>query len=313
MTRATPYWWDDVCYPSTGTALPSRCDLLVVGAGYTGLTAATEAARAGLSVTVVEKGEIGAGCSSRNGGQIAHGLKPSVDKLARRLGRDLAEAYHREDEAAVGFVEGLIGELGLGLSWQRNGVYCAAHSQKKFDILKRQVDAAGQGGAYIVEPADRWRELGSDHYVGGVVSPSDSSVQPAKLHQALVTRALAAGVTIICQCDAMGVDRTADGFDVQTGLGRVQSKKLLIATNGYTGALLKWARRRIIPIGTYMLATEALSDETCGRTDPKPAQRGRYQARRGLFPHEPGRQAADFRRARGAGGGRTRPNAGLSW
>ena len=260
--RQTPYWWEDVNYPDLNERLPNTTELLVVGAGYTGLMAAIETAKAGMSVTILEKGEVNEGCSSRNGGQISTGLKPSIEKLGRCEGMDLAERCHADARDALAFTEDKISSLNMPTDYVKNGRFCAAHTPKQYRMLVALAEASQQAGSNdlsIVEPHNQHTELGSDLYHGGLVNHAFSSVQPAKYHNALINEALSLGVTIIPNCEAQSHHRHDQQFEVLTARGKVIAKRLLITTNGYSGSFSKWIHKRIIPIGTYMLATEELS------------------------------------------------------
>jgi glycine/D-amino acid oxidase-like deaminating enzyme len=105
------------------------------------------------------------------------------------------------------------------------------------------------------------REIDSDFYHGGCVYHDDASVDPMKLLLGLLDRARNAGAHVLDQCAAQSIHRTRGGFEVLTSQGVVKARKVLIATNGYSGALSSWHRRRVIPIGSYQIATEPLGRE----------------------------------------------------
>src|ERR1700722_14180012 len=104
----TPLWMQNAHLPAPSSQpLPSRVDVLVIGAGYTGLSAARETALAGRSTLVLDAGELGAGCSSRNGGQVAYSIKPSFNSLRAKFGADLAFGICREGLDAVAYLRSL--------------------------------------------------------------------------------------------------------------------------------------------------------------------------------------------------------------
>ncbi|WP_104018392.1 NAD(P)/FAD-dependent oxidoreductase [Roseovarius nitratireducens] len=261
--KTTPFWWEDTRFPETASALPARADLVIVGAGFTGLSAALEAAKSGMSVAVLEKGAIGDGASSRNGGQISDGMKWSRTQLVKRLGAEVVDRLYDDAANALVFAERLASELGVPESHQKNGRFCGAHSQKQFDYLRRQADEtarAGRTNLTIIEKDRVHEEVGSDRYFGGLVETDFASLHPAKLLSALVRACLNAGVRIVAQCPAEAIAREGQGFQTQTRQGVVASKHVLVATNGYTDKVFPWARRRIIPIASHMLATQELPE-----------------------------------------------------
>jgi glycine/D-amino acid oxidase-like deaminating enzyme len=120
-----------------------------------------------------------------------------------------------------------------------------------------------------VPRAEQRRELGSDAYFGGVVYRRHAAVDPARYHQGLLERVLAAGATVAGHCAATGIERTADGFRVATARGTVAARDVVVATNGYSGALVPWLRRRVIAIGSYIIATEPIAADVMARLMPR--------------------------------------------
>lgn len=260
--RPEPFWLEDApLRPLVDGPLPDRADLVVVGSGYTGLSAALEAARGGMSVLVLDQGPIGAGCSTRNGGQVASSIKPEFGKLSARHGETLARRIRDEGYAALDHAQTFIAANGIDCDWRRTGRYMAAHSPKQYVGLERWAEArhrAGEPEVTLVPRAEQLRELGSDRYFGGAISPFNGAVHPAKLHAGLLRVAEAAGVIVQGGREVTGIRREGAGFSVAVGGSTLAARHVLIATNGYSGPLSPWVQRRVIPIGSYMLATEPL-------------------------------------------------------
>jgi glycine/D-amino acid oxidase-like deaminating enzyme len=260
MTK--PYWQDrglNVHVPRA--ALPAHVDVVIVGGGYTGLSAARETASAGASTVVLEAGALGAGCSGRNGGQVAYSIKPSLATLTSRHGADKAFAICREGRAAVDHLKWLATEQGLDCGWRQDGLFYGAHTPRHFAAMVR--DAADQPpgleqNIVIIPEGEHKREIDTDFYHGGCLYPDDASVDPMRLLLALLQRAQVAGATVLEHCPALSIKPRAEGFEVMTPQGPVRAGKVLIATNGYSGPVSSWHRRRVIPIGSYQIATEAL-------------------------------------------------------
>src|SRR5690606_31656782 len=110
--------------------------------------------------------------------------------------------------------------------------------------------------------------LGTRAYHGGCVYPHHASLDPARYHAGLLDLARAAGAIIIPHCAATGLDPSPTGTTVTTSSGHIRAGRVILATNGYSGALSPWHRRRIIPIGSYMIATEPVAPDLMDRLFP---------------------------------------------
>jgi glycine/D-amino acid oxidase-like deaminating enzyme len=258
----TPYWQDVTRAPVLEPLPPpSRVDVLIVGAGYTGLSAARETSAAGASTLVLEAGALGAGCSGRNGGQVAHSIKPTLAALKARHGETRARAIIREGFAAVAHLRALATEEGLECDWRAHGCYYGAHTARHFAALARQALNQPRGleqRISIVTRAEQRREIDSDFYHGGLVYHDDASVDPMRLLLGLLRRAQDRGALVLEHCRVESIVRVPGGFHVASSRGMVAARQVLIATNGYSGPLSPWHRRRVIPIGSYQIATEPL-------------------------------------------------------
>src|SRR4051794_2904036 len=120
--RSEPYWWEAAPRPALPPGpSPARADVVVVGSGYTGLAAALVAARGGRDTLVLEAGDPGTGCSTRNGGQVSTSIKPTYAELAERHGPDRAFAMLREGHNALEFLADFIAAEGIDCDWHRPG------------------------------------------------------------------------------------------------------------------------------------------------------------------------------------------------
>jgi glycine/D-amino acid oxidase-like deaminating enzyme len=259
-----PLWVDNAPMPELPAAsLPERVDVLIVGAGYTGLSAARETARAGRSTLVLDAGAMGAGCSSRNGGQVAHSIKPSFRSLTGKHGRDRAFRICREGFDAIAYLRELA-RGGMDCGWRDDGCFFGAHTAARFTRMVKEAESQPRGleqRISIVPKAVQASEIDSDYYQGGCVYPDDASVDPARLLLSLLRRAADSGARVVDRCPVLAVNPRRDGYDVLTARGTVQAAQVLLATNGYSGTLSPWLRRRVIPIGSYQIATEVLGAE----------------------------------------------------
>lgn len=271
--KPTPYWWDLVSRPRVPEAPPpARTDVLVIGSGYTGLSAALQTARGGRDTVVIDAEDVGWGCSTRNGGQISTSVKPDFAALARRHGKERAFAIVREGQNSLTWVAEFVAAEKIDCDFRVVGRFHAAHSPGRYEMLARQIQTQPAGlevEAHVVPRSEQWRELGTDAYFGGVVYERHASLDPAKFHQGMLERALAAGARTIPNCAAAAIRRESGGFLVDTARGTIAARQVVVATNGYTGRLTPWLRRRVIPIGSYVIATEPLAREAMKRLMPR--------------------------------------------
>ena len=105
--------------------------------------------------------------------------------------------------------------------------------------------------------------------LGGVVFTQHASVHPAKYYAGILQTALNAGARVTGHCPATAIDRSGDGFIVSTPKGKIKAGKVVVATNGYSGSLMPYVKRRLIPIGSYIIATEPLEKSVMDRLFPK--------------------------------------------
>ena len=269
---AKPYWWNGTPRPQTvGATLPTQTDVLVIGSGYTGLQCALQTAQAGRHTTVIDAEDLGWGCSSRNGGQISGEIKPDFNPLKRRYGSDQALSLIREARKALEWLGEFVEAQQIDCNYQRCGRFVAAHSPRQFKKLIAQAEQQTPGleqTLNIIGPGDQSSEIDSRYYHGGLIVDSHCSLDPAKYHSALLQKVQDSGAETIDHCAAMHIEANKTGFRVTTSQGVIQTNELVIATNGYSGNLAAWQQRRVIPIGSYMLATEAMPIERAEKLMP---------------------------------------------
>ena len=262
-----PYWWDTVS-PGAGAAaapLPERSDVAVVGAGYTGLAAARTLAQRGARVTVLESRTTGWGASSRNGGMVLTGLKLGVVELRAKVGRELTAQMYRASLASIDCVEELIREEGIECSFSRCGHLEVASKPGHFAHFERWAEMiAHEFGRKVrlIPQSELQSEIGSHIYYGGLVDEVSAGLNPAQYVAGLACAAQKAGAAI---CENAAVESIlpdsqggASGFRVRTSRGALWACDVMVATSGYTGAATPALQRRIVPIGSYIIATEPL-------------------------------------------------------
>ena len=271
--KDSPYWWDNAPRPHFDSVeIPKSVDVAIIGSGYTGLNVAIETARAGRSTLVLDAEDAGWGCSSRNGGQVSTSFKPSFTSLSKKYGADKAFRILREGHTALEWIGEFIEHEKIDCDFVRCGRFFAAHNDKQYQMLERSYDSQPKGlevDHYMVPRNRQHEEIGSDLYHGGVVFNRHASLQPASYHLGLLSTAQGAGVQIVTRTPAENIDRNKSEFVVHTARGKVRARDVVIATSGYTGALTPWQQKRIIPIGSYVIATEEIDTDVMKRLLPK--------------------------------------------
>jgi glycine/D-amino acid oxidase-like deaminating enzyme len=264
-----PYWWDGVELPQPGPSpLPEAVEVAVVGGGYTGLGAALETARSGRSVVVLDRDDIGAGASSRNGGMAHPGGKHDVSEfLAEPAGRRL---WDETVEAFEG-VEALAAELEVDVDWRRCGHLELAHHPRVAAHQRAVAEAYRSIGeaARFVPGAELGSEIGSTRFCGGLLVERSAGLHPAKLTAALSRAATASGAELRGATAVLGVVRSGSGYVLETSRGALRCEEVVVATNGTTGRrLVPWLGRRVLGIGSYMIATEPLEPDVTASVNP---------------------------------------------
>jgi glycine/D-amino acid oxidase-like deaminating enzyme len=273
-TKEFPFWWEDAPRPQLAQApLPQHVDVAIIGAGFSGLCTALTLARAGVSVAIFEAGEIGCGASTLNGGMVGPSFhKLGVEGLKAKFGTDQAIAILKESMNFVGFLENFLKSENIDADFKRVGRFRGAVKPehldslaRELDILKETINVKGE----IIAKADQAAETGSKLFHGGVSYYQDSFLHPAKYHNGLVKKVLAAGVQIFAHTPVIHFEKQGLDYTVTTPRGSVKANKIAVCTNGYTGKVTQELRRRILPIRSAMIATEELSPELINKLMPK--------------------------------------------
>lgn len=268
--REEPLWWQDARPAADAPEpLPGATDVVVIGGGYAGLSCAIRLALAGTDVLVLDRDAPGFGGSSRNGGQVTGGWN-MIDLSAADEGA-MRERVASGLESLRHF-EATISELGLQDCWQPTGKYIAALAPSHLDALTREAEWATANGvaeAEVVPRADQREEIGSDYYHGGIRFTPGGLVQPARFLAGLLAAARAAGARIAGLTEVTALERARGGWRVETSRGAVSAARVVVATNGYTGPATPDLRRRVVPVSSYIIATEELPRDVARRLIPR--------------------------------------------
>src|SRR5438477_3122442 len=281
-----PYWWEAYA-PTSGELadVPKEARVAIVGGGYAGLAAALELAKHGVAAVVLERGPLGIGASTRNGGSVSGGVNigKSFSGRAADVAPERAQALLADAADAFALIERLIADEAIECCWQKRGRFVGAWTPDHFAAqekrLKNLNDDAGSGAAML--PRERQREeIASDYYYGGMVVERSASLHPALYYKGLLDACRRHDIAICAEASVEGITANGAGWRVATSRGTVIAGDVVIATNGYTGAVTPALRRRIVPIASHIIATEELPADLAGSLIPK--RRSIYDTKRVL-------------------------------
>jgi len=212
----TPYWWEHgAALPDLPTVLPEKAELLIVGAGYTGLSAAIAANDAGAKVVVVDAGIPGHGASTRNGGMFGAHPRLGFGELASKFGKDTASGIFNEAQSAFDFTSKLIKQENIQCQFEQCGRIQLAWTKAHFTAQRAQVAdlrSTTNMRPDIVEPEELASEINSPCYFGGIRFADHASLHPRQFHDGLLAAVLNRNIPVIQQCAIEQIIRTDKGF-----------------------------------------------------------------------------------------------------
>ena len=261
-TRSICYWWQErPPTPAPPNAWQDHAEIMIVGCGFTGLSAALTLARAGKRVVILEKGLIGEGASTRNGGITSGNIRLSSNQLKRRFGTEKAQQFSDEAVLARADLTRFIADEKIQCDFQPVGRVVGLMGQFSVDRIKR--DSAAFQARYNIEPIfveknDMAEYTSSSLYGGGILRPDIGGIHPAKLLHEMKRLALEAGVILFSETNVLEIKRAQSDFLVLTNRGQVRAQHVISATNAYTDGAQPWLRRRLVPVISEMIATEKI-------------------------------------------------------
>lgn len=253
--------------------LRAEYDVVVVGAGYSGLAVAWGLARNGLSVLVLEERSIGYGASSRNGGMVGPSFHElGMVALTRKYGQEKTRSIMRTGVDALAYCRELFETSGIDCDLQLTGRIRGARSRAHLDAMVAECARLREavGLAYeVVGPSELHRHTSSNAYIGGVLYPMDGGLHPKRLVNALASRAEAAGAQICQRMPACRIERRGGGFQLSMPHAVLSARQVVIATNGYSDGRVPAMNKRIVPIDVSVAATRPLGVDQVRAMSPR--------------------------------------------
>jgi len=287
-----PYWWEHgAALPELATKLPAKAQLLIVGAGYTGLSAAIAASDAGAKVVLVDAGVPGCGASTRNGGMFGAHPRLGFSELAANFGETTASGIFNEAQSAFDFTSQLIEREGIQCQFEQCGRIQLAWTKAHLAAQRIQVaelKSTTNMNLDIVEHAELASEINSPCYFGGIRFADHASLHPRQFHDGLLSAVLDRNIPVIQQCAIEQIDKTSSGFIARHADGsELKAAKVLLATNGYTQGKFGWFLRRVFPLPSFLIATEPLSENLIASLAPGKRMMVETRARHSYFRVSP--------------------------
>jgi glycine/D-amino acid oxidase-like deaminating enzyme len=238
----------------------ARAQVIIIGGGYTGLSAALHLCESGVDVVVVEAAELGEGGSGLNGGQVIPGVKHDPDTLERMFGAHVGAQLIETVASGPDLVFGLIQKYHIDCDAVRNGWIQPATSESALAAISARVEQWRRRGApvQLLDRREVCRLIGSERYCGGWLDSRGGTVQPRSFLFGLARAVQRLGGRIFTRSAATALERADGHWSVQTPRGQVSAATAVLATDAYTGALIDAVRRSVIAVPSFQVATEPL-------------------------------------------------------
>lgn len=268
------YWLDTAHagMPASEGPVEGYVDVAVIGGGFTGLSAALALGKRGASVTVLDAGRIGGGASGRNGGQCNTGVAQDYAALRAQLGVERAQGCYRAYAAAVDTVERLIREEQMDCDYLASGKlklaakpHHLAHLEQTAELIRREVDPD-------VEIISRERirgEVESDSFFGGLLQKRGGQMHMGKFAAGLANAAVRNGARLFEHATVTSIDKDRGAYRIETARGTLRAQQVLIATGPSRHGPFGWYRRRLAPVGSFIVVTEPLPADQLARLLPQ--------------------------------------------
>jgi len=271
--KTYPYWWEFYKpYHFQNTQVEnSLYDLVVVGAGYTGISAAIQASSKGLKTLIIDQLALGEGASTRSAGMVSGGLNLGKKiNLFKDHGENIARQFIQESIGSYEFLEDQINHHHEEVSYQKTGRLVLAHSKKKFNALKQKTNLLNSFSNLKIQLIENLEsEIINQYYKGGMLVNNAASVNPAKLYSFFLDKALSGKVDIFSPCKLLSHQKIDKFYELKTSEGKIRTQYLIIATNGYSEKDIGNEHYNIIGVPSYIAATNLLGKERVHKLLPK--------------------------------------------
>ncbi|HEX7909316.1 MAG TPA: FAD-binding oxidoreductase [Paraburkholderia sp.] len=267
-------YWLDTAPPLLSACegpVDGQADVVVIGGGFTGLSAAQALGKRGASVTVLDAGRIGGGASGRNGGQVNTGVAQDFAALVAQLGVERASACYRAFSDAVDTVERLIREENIDCNYIATGKlklaskpHHLAHLEKTAEAIRREVDTDIE----LIDGNRIRSEIQSDSFYGGLLQRHGGQMHMGKFTVGLADAAVRRGAKLYENAAVTAIVKDGGGFRVTTARGEVRARQVLIATGPSRHGPFGWYRRRLAPIGSFIVVTEPVAPALLAQVFP---------------------------------------------
>jgi gamma-glutamylputrescine oxidase len=248
--------------PRPGLTGEQRADVAIIGGGIAGCSAALHLAQRGYDVVLLEAHRVGYGASGRSGGQLIFGLAAGQRSLVAEVGREHARRLFDMSVEALDLTQSLIRDHGIDCDYRPNHVHVATKPRHLEELREWEHELHEEYGYASARLLDR-NELGlhvrSDCYLGGLIDPRSGHLHPLKYTQGLARAAEAAGARIFEQTTALSFAQGGE-VTVHTERGLVRCRHLVLCANAYVGMLSPRLARRILGVGTYIIATRPMDE-----------------------------------------------------
>ncbi len=236
-------------------------DVCVIGAGFTGLSAALDLAQAGYSVAILEARTVGFGASGRNGGQICTGFSPGMGKAEKRLSDADAKIAWDVVDGAISLVQERVDTHKIDCDLKWGYLHVATKDRHNSELAEHRDEFAKYGyeGLTLLDKAGVEERLGSEVYKGGLWEPKGGHIHPLNYCIGLARAATEAGAKLYENSAALQIETGANP-SATTAKGKVNAKFMVLAGNAYLQDAVPYLYRRLMPVQSYILATEPLGE-----------------------------------------------------
>ena len=268
-----PYWWEDYKpYHFQNCSINNQTyDLVIIGAGYTGICAAQESVSKNLKTLLIDQNALGEGASTRSAGMVSGGLNlgKKVD-LFKEYGDQMAVDFIKESIDSYRFLEDRVNGYHTEVKFQKTGRLVLAHSKKKLEALRKKTDLLNKLTNLKLDFLKNIdHEISNDYYKGGMLVHDAASIHPSLFYKFLLDKALNCKLDIFSPCKLLSHKKKENYYIVNTTEGVVKTEYLLFATNGYSEKEIGKENYNIIGVPSYIAVTNEIGTEAINKVMPK--------------------------------------------